>query len=68
MIETCDKCKWSVVIGVHKEGNLQLAECRRYPPIGQIIPMPQGPQTVTFFPRVDQKMGCGEFAIGIIVN
>lgn len=64
---TCDKCKHSVQVGLHKEGNRIIAECRRYPPTAQVILGPEGkPSRITFFPEVNSTLTCGEFTLAIL--
>lgn len=67
--ENCSTCKWSLQVGVHKEGDIVLAECRRFPPTATLVPGPGGqPSKITFFPAVNETMSCGEWHIAIITN
>lgn len=67
--ENCSTCKHSIAVGVHKEGNINLAECRRYPPTLQIIPNQKGePMKVSNFPPVNSQMSCGEWAVAILTS
>lgn len=59
--QTCSTCKHFFV----SETNPDLSKatvCRRFPPIGQIIPTNQGPQQIGFFPAVQGTFSCGEWA------
>lgn len=68
--ENCSTCKWSTVVGLHKETNTEVVECRRYPPA--VFPFPDQRtgqmQKISFFPLVNSSMDCGEWQIAILTS
>jgi hypothetical protein len=63
----CTKCRFAFAKGVNKQDLRKIFECRRNPPLAQILPSPQGAQTVTFFPTVNSETGCGQFETAIAI-
>ena len=54
--ESCGKCKWHAAV----QGQPHL-ECRRNPPVPNLLQTPRGMQTMCVFPIVMPELYCGEF-------
>jgi hypothetical protein len=63
-LQTCEICEhcWPI-IEQHTDERFA-GDCRRFPPVTQALPRPDGGITLTpFFPRVRKGIGCGEFRL-----
>jgi hypothetical protein len=56
MIGTCQNCDYSKLTE-----DLRVRMCKRYPPVPNFVPTPQGMQQVTAWPAVSPSDVCGEF-------
>lgn len=67
--DRCETCRFVLVVGVNKERLQKIFECRRYPPHPQVIPGPNGAQTVSVFPPTQSGHTCGEYSpIKLVLN
>jgi hypothetical protein len=58
--ESCGKCKWHAAVAGQPH-----IECRRYPPVPNVIATNRGMQTVCNFPILTPEYWCGEWKPGI---
>lgn len=64
----CQNCKYVFKAGVNKETLRSFYECHRYPPTVLLVPQPQGPIPVSFYPPTQPQLSCGEFAVEIALT
>lgn len=66
LLEKCSTCRF--FFETETDRNLQKQTvCRRYPPVGQIIPAQGGIAQMAFFPAVQSHHWCGEYQLNKIV-
>jgi hypothetical protein len=63
----CGNCQFVHEEGVNKETLRKNLSCRRYPPVPQIIPSPNGPVTAGSFPPTQEHLYCGEWAPSTVI-
>jgi hypothetical protein len=59
-IETCATCHYFVEGPADKNLRRETV-CRRYPPLGGLVPAGGGVGTICFFPGVQSTQWCGEW-------
>lgn len=64
--EKCGTCRF--MFETETDRNLQKATvCRRFPPVGQVIPGPGGAVQIAFFPAIQATHWCGEYQLSRVV-
>lgn len=60
--QTCETCKYFFVSATNKDLSKSTV-CRRYPPVGQLVPDRSGNVgQIGFFPPTQETFTCGEWA------